>query len=318
MNKESFRSLQSELVKYYELDIVDYKPITLKTYKLSDNNGNLYFLKKTNEEVLTKYQYLESFGLDNILYPELNNNKNFITKVDNISFYINKYYNTYSLNDDIKAYYFFDELSKIHYKSSFRKTLDSSKSRPKFEELTSQLDYKFKILESYIRRIEANSLKTHTITILENYHYILDIKKELIKLQKRIISSVKAKESVKYSVIHNNPSIDHLLNIRGSNYLTSFDNAKIGIDSLDVAKFYIENNGLNLDFKKLIIDKYYSKEELFSYDYFRFLVLVIYIKSINLSNYDYINATIFENIAEKIKKYFEDFLDYKEETSNPD
>ena len=63
------------------------------------------------------------------------------------------------------------------------------------------------------------------------------------------------------------------------------------------------------------IDKYYDENQLFYYDYFRFLVLVIYIKRMPITIDDYINANSFVDTSESIKRYFKNFLDYKEETS---
>ena len=136
-----------------------------------------------------------------------------------------------------------------------------------------------------------------------------------MKLQKRLISSIKAHEGVNYSFVHNNPDLDHLLNIKGVNYLSSLDNGKIGINSLDMAKFYVMNEQYDIDFKQLILDKYYDENQLFYYDYFRFLVLVIYIIRMPITIDDYINANSFVDTSESIKRYFKNFLDYKEETS---
>ena len=222
------------------------------------------------------------------------------------------------MRDDIKAANLFNELNILHHQTTIRKNLDPSKARVKFDELSSQLDYKFRMLELLVRKVESKPLDMFSMPILENYHYILDAKRELIKLQKRIISSVKAKESVEYSFVHNNPSIDHLLNVRGVNYLTSLDHSKIGISSLDMAKFYVLNEHLDIDYKSLILNEYYNENQLFYYDYFRYLVLVIYIKRMNVSTEEYVNANLFVSTANDIQRYFHNFSDYQEETSKPD
>lgn len=307
-----------ELVNYYEIQMVDFVPITKKTFKLSTENGRYYFLKETNEEILNKYQYLESKGVNNVLYPLLNREKKFITKTNNHAFYLNEYLPVIPVREDLKAANLFNALNSLHHQTSVRKTLDPMKSRTKFDELSNQLDYKFKMLELLVRKVESKPLDMYSMPILENYHYILDAKRELIKLQKRIISSVKARESVEYSFIHNNPSLDHLLNIRGVDYLTSLDHSKIGISSLDMAKFYVENEYLDIDYKALILNEYFNENQLFYYDYFRYLVLVIYIKRMNVSQEDYINANMFVYTATALKKYFSNFSDYQEETSKPE
>ena len=65
------------------------------------------------------------------------------------------------------------------------------------------------------------------------------------------------------------------------------------------------------------IFKEYLKNEnnSFYYDYFRYLVFLIYIRRINITNNHYLNGVMFNNTASKIKKYFENFSDYQEEVS---
>lgn len=321
MNDEQYdyriRSYLPELVKYYEIKLTDYKPITLKTYKLVSEDGSNFFLKQTNDFVMSKYLFLESKRVNNILYPILNSEKRFVTATNNFSFYVNDYITETKIRDDLRAASLFDELISLHHQTIVQKRLDPIKSRPKFDELTSQLDYKFRMLESLVRKVESKPLNLYSMPILENYHYILDAKRELIKLQKRIISSVKAKESVEYSFIHNNPKLDHLLNVRGVNYLTSLDRAKMGVSSLDIAKFYVQNEHLEIDFKNLILSEYFDENHLFYYDYFRYLVLVIYIKRLVISTEDYVNANMIISVSNSIKKYFQNFSDYKEQTSEP-
>lgn len=309
------RKFTPDLVKYYEITLNDFIPISKKAYKLTTENGKNYFLKETTSNTMNKYQYLENRGISNVLYPLLNSEKRFITNTNNLSFYINDYINPVMVREDVKAEDLFHQLTIIHAQTALKKTLDPSKARYKFDELSSELDYKFRMIESYVRKVESKPLNMYSMPVLENYRYILDAKKELIKLQKRIISSVKARESVEYSFVHNNPKTDHLINVRGVSYLTSIDSGKIGISSLDMAKFYVENEHLDIDYKELILGQYYKDSQLFYYDYFRFLVLVIYIKRINLSYEEYVNANAFVSTSQAIRKYFDNFSDYKEEAS---
>ena len=308
------RQYNNNLVKYYELNLKDIEPITLKTYKLFCDNNDKYFLKETSKNLINKYNYLENMNVSNVLYPILNKENEYVSNNNNSFFYVTDYINSIDVRSDVKVHSLFFELNKLHKNTSIRKNLDPSKVRPKLDEITNQLDYKFKILENYIRKLESKPLNMFSMPILENYHYILNTKKELVKLQKRIISSVKAKESVEYNFIHNNPSIDHILNIRGENYLISLDKSKIGIDSLDFAKYYINNNYIDIDYKNLIMNVY-ENNELFNYDYFRFLILYIYIKKINISQEEYVNAHLFENTAININKYFYNFSDNDKHTS---
>lgn len=300
--------MKDSLVKYYEISISDLIPFSKKSYKLIDSSGNKYFVKKTNYNVLEKYLFLENQGINNVLYPYKNIMNEYVTRKLSSSIYLNKFYDDSTIIKEVKVQNLFNELNNIHENTLFKRQLSPNNARPKFEELTNRLDYKFIILENYVRSVEAKPLNIYSMPILANYQYLLDTKKELVRLQKRLISSIKAKESVLYSFIHNNPRLDHLLNISGVNYLTSIDSGKIGIESLDLAKFYIENEDLNVDFASLIKDRYKSFNP-FYYDYFRFMVLVIYISRINISTDSYANSQIFINTTNSLKKYFNNFKD---------
>ncbi|MBQ8292720.1 MAG: hypothetical protein IJ501_01180 [Bacilli bacterium] len=297
----------------YGIEINHNELITDKTYKIICENKNCYFVKKTKEELEDKYNFLLNQGVNNILYPLFNNKQKFITRSNQNAYYVNDYIDNYQLVKDSNAYNMVNALDKLHLSTVIKKQLSISKARPKFEELTEQLDYKFKLIENFIRKLETRSLNESSYVFLENYHIILNAKQHMIRLQKNIILSIKSNQSVEYVFLHNNPKIDHFIMSRGSGYLTSIDNSKIGIDGLDYAKFYIENHDLDLDFKKVLFDDNYSHKEDFYYNYFCFMVLFIYIKRINISNMNMINLEDFVQNCKSIDKFIHDFLNKNQE-----
>ncbi|HOR95967.1 MAG TPA: hypothetical protein PLA20_03780 [Bacilli bacterium] len=293
----------------YGIKIVQSNIHSPKSYKLVSEQGNCYFCKHTTRLAHEKYQFLANLGINNVLYPKPNLSQEFVTGFDGGYLYISDFLEEANIVKEVKASQMYRELKKLHHATSFARQLDASTARPKFDELTNQLDYKFRLLEHFVRSIEAKPLGTFSMPILENYHHFLDAKTEMVRLQKRVISTVKDKESVFFSYLHNNPKLDHILIVRGSKYLTSLENGKIGINSLDLAKFYVENQDLNIDFSQIIKDYYQNENNSFYYDYFRFLVLVIYIKRIVVHQLDHISAQNFIANAEQIKKYFALFPD---------
>ena len=306
----------NDLVSYYEIDlkeIENYIKLTSKTFKISNINGNSFFVKKTIPNALEKYHFLSNQGVNNILYPITNSNNKYVTRNDFHCFYINNYFDSFNVKDEIKTINMYNELNNLHKMTVIKKQLNPVSARPKFDEITNRLDFQFRILEDYVRTIESRNLYDYSMPILANYQYFLNAKGELIKLQRRLIGSIKNKESVDYTYIHNNPHLDHLLNIKGVYYLTSLEKGKIGLSSLDLAKLYVENEHLNIDFKNIIKEYYKNENNLFGYDYFRFLVLIIFIKKINLTSSDYINSTTFIKVANSIKRYFDNFSDNQEE-----
>lgn len=282
---------------------------TKKTKIINCEFGKCYLIKKSNINIENKFNYLSSIGVDNIVYPELNIQNKFCTENKNETYYITPFYKTLNIVPEKRAVDLFEELNNIHNKTQFPRQLSPQNSRYKFDELTRQLDYKFKLLEEFIRGLESNKIGEVEFEILRRYYRILDAKNELFRLQKRIILSVKDRESINYVFVHNNPKLEHLLYIKGSKYIISIDNGKIGIESLDFAKFYVENENLNVDFQKIIINTLQSYESDFYYDYFRFLVLLIYIKRINISYELPFILKEFEQAYDSIEKYFYNFVD---------
>lgn len=302
------RESANDIVKYYEISLDQFKVITPKTIKFQDSNGNNYFLKNTKYNVYEKYMFLNNQNINNILFPLKNKRNEFVTRNNNSAFYINNYIEDFTIIKEMKFQNMYNELNKLHDQTKIIRQLNPSSSRPKFEEITNRLDYKFKTLENYVRSVEAKNLNIYSMPVLANYQYLLDTKKELVRLQKRIISSVKAKETIEYSFIHNNPKLEHLLNVHGNNYLTSIENSKIGLESLDLAKLYVENENLNIDYAGLLIDRFNNINP-FYYDYFRYMVLLLYVEGLVLSTDEYINAQMFINTTNSIKKYFDNFKD---------
>jgi thiamine kinase-like enzyme len=309
------RDVRGLIENYYDINVSSSEAITKKAVKLVNEDGTPYFFKRTSYNAPQKYQFLASLGISNILFPILNKNNQYVTQNKYENFYLSNFVNDYTLVAEVKAVNMVNELQKLHEKTSFSRQLSPRTARPKFEELTAQLDYKFKLIEEFVRSVESKPLGVYSMPILSNYHHILDAKTELARLQKRLISRIKEKESVDYTFVHNNPKLDHLLNVRGARYLTSIENGKVGISSLDLAKFYLENEDLNIDMNS-IIQKYFGKyDNDFYLDYFRYLVLFMSIKRIIVTDLDYISAQNFINSATSLKRYFDQFSITKKKVS---
>ena len=316
--ENNIRKLTNSIVEYYEIPLEYITKLGSKSFKYQDESNREYFLKVSPFNASEKFKFLEGLGVDNIIYPHLNIENEYLTRQKGKAFYLTDFYKQNNLIDEVKAQNMLIELQKLHNSSIIKRQLSTRLARPKFEEITKELDYKFKIIENYVRSVEYESLNIFSMPILGNYQFILDAKKELVMLQKRIINFIKAKEKVEYVYVHNRPSLDHLLNIKGVNYLVSTENGKIGISSLDLAKFYLENEDLEIDFNALIVEDIFKNQSPFYYDYFRFLVLYILIKKIVISSEMYLTAQSFINISNSIKKYFSTFLDNNKNISNQD
>ena len=252
--------LNNSISEKYNIKVHDIERLTNKSYKIVCDTRNCYFIKQVPKIVESKYVFLSNQGVNNVLYPILNNDRKYITDFNDKNFYVNDYIENIVSKEESRAYNMFNALDRLHSSTTIKKQLSTTNSRPKIEEITKQLDYKFVLIEQYIRGLETKPIDKYSMMVLEKYHIILNAKKELVTLQKKIILSIKDKNSVEYSFVHNNPKNDHLIMKNGYQFLTSITNGKIGVSSLDMAKFYIENSELNLDYKEIIFKDYYSQK----------------------------------------------------------
>lgn len=307
------RNLIDESRIDYAFKLDKYENLSPSTYKAYCELGNRYFIKKTNLYTEEKFLFLYNHGLENILYPIKNKTNQYVTCKGGTQFFVSDFINDFYVLDEVRIVGLNDQLEHLHFNTNFKRQLSVSKSRYKMEDIYEYLQYKFSVLELFIRSVESRPFDEYSILILKNYHIILEAKKYLGQYHRKLISSIKEYKSVNYAFIHNNPKIDHLLVSSGHQYLTSIENSKVGIPSLDMAKLYIENENVNVDLKSLIKVYFNKYEDDFYYDYFCFLVLLYYIKSIVIIDKDYVSAQSMLDVSKSIKKFLRLFI-YEDET----
>ena len=284
------------LKDYFKSNNLLLKDITNKTKELLVDS-NSYILKEATININSIYVYLKSQNVKSVIYPidylEINNRKYFLFK---------KHYD-YNYPNSKKITEMQDILKEIHYKTRIIKKIKKSDIKYLYR-IEYKLNYKFSLLEAFIRSIEMKEIKEDfDWIILSKYHYFLDCKQELEKLSVEIYNSIENKKSIEFSIIHGKPSIDHLVDSK----LISFENAKLGFFVSDISKFYIENDHINIDWF-ILIDNWLEKEEKLYRYYFKFLVLYIYILNLNinyLNNYSCLNNYI--RISDKIRIFLNNF-----------
>ena len=285
-----------------------------KTYKISnkllkvDCKGNkCYAIKKTDYLVNEKYKLLYNQGVNNILYPIRQDTNSYVIKENGDYFLYLDYLKKDSLSEEYLADRMLQELSKIHEATKYKKVLNTKKTKLKMEEIYEYLLYKFDLIESFVRSVENKQFNENSIIILKNYRYILDTKKIMARLQKKIIIDIKNNKSVYFSFIHNNPKNSHLIINNSSSYLISFEKSKLGIPALDIVKFYLFNESLNIDIKEMIINYFNNYEDEFYLNYFYFFVMLYYIKGIVVINNGYITSQSFAFASDKLKQFINRF-----------
>lgn len=312
MNNNFIKIVYQDCRSNYNLNLLSYSPLTTKSYKVVTNNNDKFIIKKSKEKVKNKYLFLKNEGINNIVYPLFNNDNSMLTRLSsNIycddCYYILPYYEDKNVLNEKKANDLLNELIILHNKTKFYRKLSISKSKEKVEQMISFLDYQFTVLEAYVRTIESQPYDEFSIPILKNYQYILQSKKIIFEKNKKVVKAIKDEKSVIFCFLHNNPKLDHLINYEGNKYLISIDNGVIGIPSLDIAKFYIENEEIYFDISLPINNYFDDLNDEFYKDYFIFLVLFIYIKSLTIDTKGYISTQSFIFVSNSIKKFIKTF-----------
>lgn len=295
------------VLREYHIPGVSYRNVTKKCAKVTCSAGNCFLLKECNLYTEEKYKYLRGQSVDNILYPLKNDNNKYVTKDGDHLFIVMPYVENNYTRDEVKANKLENELNKLHVNTSFRRELSPLTSRKKLEEIYNYLQYKFDVLEAFVRTIEARNYDEYSILILKEYHNILDAKMVMGNLNKKIVEHVKVRKTVDYTFVHNNPKLDHLLNTSEADYLISIGRGKVGVPSLDLVKFYIETEDVNVDRKEMVMNYLQRFHDDFYFDYFCFFVLLYYIKSIIIYDKDYVSSQSFVYAGEAIKTFITDF-----------
>lgn len=301
------RKVVNDVLNEYQIPLSDYERITSKTTRVYCNNGKCFILKESDINANEKYKFLSYQHINNVLYPIKNENGNYISRYNNKTYTLLPFEEDNKLIDELKIHKLESELSMLHMNTYYKKELSPITSRKKFEEIYEYLKYKFNLIEAFVRTVEVGIYDEYSILILKNYHYILDSRKVMEKLNKKLIEDVKSKKSVNYSFVHNNPKLNHLIISDYQNYLISIDRSKIGIPSLDMVKFYIETEDINID-RKEIINEYFSRyNDSFYFDYFCFFVMLYYIKSIIIMEKDFVSSQSFVYSSQSLKNFMEMF-----------
>lgn len=298
----------------YDLSFASYKPLTSKTFRLKTKDGLLYFSKRSELYAKEKYNFLYHQGIKNIFYPLRNRFGEFVSEVRKNKYFVSEYVNAPEILGELKATALLEELTDLHNNTFFKRQLSADFSRRKMELLFEYLQYKFNVLEAYIRTLETRPFDEFSIPILKNYRHILDAKKVMGQIHRRLVSDIKEKKSIYYAFVHNNPKTSHILFRSGKRYLTSIERAKIGITSLDLAKFYINSEGINID-RKNLVERYFGKfDDDFYSNYFNFLVLLYYLQGIVIYDKDYVSCQSFLYASSEIKKFLNAFGLIKDKT----
>lgn len=289
------------LNSYFKGEINNINKVT-KNVTLFTINNKKYIIKLVSYKTNEVYNFITSQQVQSVSYPI----KKFKTK-DGIYFLYN-YEQELNFPTVKKTQQLVDAISELHKSTSYEKKLN--KKNFKFLYRTyKKIDYKFQILEMYIREAEVKQAKSDIEWImLSKYNIFLDTKIIMYNLQKKIHNYIDEKISVIYTLNHGTPNINHIYNKK----LISFDNSYQGLFISDLARMYVECDHINLDWYTVINQTIEPYGNNFYKVYFKFLVLYIYIINIEFDLVNLNNAcNKYIQISRKISIFLENFESYK-------
>ncbi|XMB66352.1 hypothetical protein RI065_08605 [Mycoplasmatota bacterium zrk1] len=286
-------------LKTQGINVTNISRINNDIYILSDNN-NQYILKKVNDNGI--YEFLFSQGVTSVIYPLSINNSNKIV-IRNFDYYLFNYEKEIKYPAKKKVHDLASAIQNIHFSTTSKYKVKPENAIPRFKKMYLFLNYQFDRIDNFMRVFETKELYSDIdYMVLNRYHIMIDLKYYMSRLQMKILDYLEKGLEPILCLNHGNPRIDHLINKK----LISFNHARLSVPVYDIALFYINSTHINVDFASLInnwLDKFDND---FYRLYFKFLVIYIYIFSINVSDFN--NYSNFINICNKIEMFIEVFL----------
>ncbi|MFI3329528.1 MAG: hypothetical protein R3Y05_03445 [bacterium] len=294
-------NLNNLLSKYFEQQLIDINSVT-SNVTLFSVNSNKYIVKLVTPKCNEVYNFIATEQVNCISYPL----KKFQTKEG--LYFLYKYEKELEFPVSKKAQQLLDALNDLHKSTSYEKKLNKKNFKYLYRTYK-KIDYKFQMLEMYIREAEVKQNKTDFEWImLSKYNVFLDTKIIMYNLQKKIHNYIDDKISVTYSLNHGNPNLTHLYNKK----LISFDNSYLGLCVSDLAKLYVNCDHINVGWYSLIDQTLEQYNNNFYKIYFKFLVLYIYVINIDFDLIDLNNTcNKYIQLSRKISIFLENFKDYK-------
>ena len=286
---EMIRKLEKNFNAKIENEVALSTDVTL----LSFHNKKI-ILKEVNQKVLDIYHFLASENVDNVRLP--------IKKItDGKKIYLAfNYVKPINYPEEKQIIDLINVIHNLHQKTAFDIKLET-KYFKFFYRMYQKLDRIFQTLEMWVRESEQKPNKDDfDWIILSKYHHFLDAKSVMYQLQRKIHKYVDNKGVAVFCLNHGNPSLEHFIN----HQLISFNNSYLGIFISDFAKLYVSLDHLNQDYFKEIERVLTSYQNNFYLLYFKFLVLYIYMISLNVDSYHRKHSVeIYLQLANRINKF---------------
>lgn len=254
----------------------------LKPRKYIKNN-NVMFIETDNGKYAVKKNSHNKHIMDYLKSRSFNYFPKIINEDEEYS--ISNYIESYNIPTEQKILDLIDLVSLLHNKTTHYKEVTEDNYKEIYEHINNNIEY----LYTYY---------TDIITIIESKVYMSPSEYVLARNISRIFSNlnflkeelenwyllVKEKKKQRLVVLHNNLELSHFIS-NDTNYLVSWDKAKIDIPIFDLYKLYMRH-GLEFDFVE-IFKRYERNYPLYEDERKLFFILILLPQKIEIRDNEY-------------------------------
>ena len=281
-------------------DDIFIKKYTIKNkVTIVETSKGKFVLKKKKKNTDNIITYLKQRGFDNIIFPTINNK----------DYYVYPYIESIDVIDEQKAIDIITLTASMHNKTTFYKEVTIDYYKEIYENIEYEITYMFNYYNDLVNIIENEIYfsPSHYLLIrnISKLYACFDFLKNELDAWYKLVEN---KTKVRYTVIHNNLNIEHLINNIDKNYLINFDDADFNMPIYDILTFY-KNHFTRFNFKELF-DLYESKFTLLEEEKKLFFILISLPNKIDLNELSELNKTI------KVRLFL-DYLYKNEELITP-
>ena len=230
-----------------------------KVVILETNKGMLVYKENSNNYKI--YEYLKNRGFDN--FPKIY--KDYDSRI-----YLYEYIKPRELSNLEKLLDLIKISGKLHFKTSFKKEVDIAQIKEIYENIVNEVNYLKAYYEDMNNYIDTVVFMSPAMYLLVSNLDIINYLLSFIQVEiENWYDLVKDKKVIRYSLIHNNLSLSHLLE-SDYKYLISWENAKVDMPIIDLIKLYQENY-YDIDLE-VLLNEYEKENKLENYEYLFLLI----------------------------------------------
>lgn len=271
----------------------------LKTYNLKakrinklgnvtivDTDCGSFVIKKSHidEKILL---YLKSRNFD--YFPEI---------IENSDYCITKYIDGFDIPNEKKMDDLIKLVALLHSKTTHYKDVDVEKNESLYNQINDNINYLYSYYTDQIVLAEAKVFMSPSdLLFASNITYLYELLDFNKKQLEKWYELVKSKTKERYTLIHNNLSLDHFIR-NSKSYLINWEKSKIDLPVFDLYKLY--KNEFDCNFNDLL--KMYEKSyPLFEDERLLLEILISIPDDISLSGSEYEKCLKISELIEKTK-----------------